>query len=300
MGKKMKKAVKVIKKDNFMLKIALTEVVFLAMFIFTATHLDRITTFNNVVGSFVSFFKYASIIIFFVSLDFLVFFYSILTIWMIEGQIIKSDWISNAYHMDNKYDFFTFVFKVFSILLFIMIFVITPCSVVGPSMQPTFETNDSVITINLYFSPKKGDVIVFDAKKYTEDENFYIKRLVAVPGDEVKYDIYNNKFYINNQEENGVSLEQYKFIRLSKDFDLKYLESIARIVNADGFNLLDDMFSKLNDRFIFTVPDNKYLAFGDNRYNSYDSRWFGFIDKEAIYGKVFLRIYPFDKMGYYE
>ncbi len=300
----MAKAVKVkkVKKDNFMFKIAITEVIFLSMFIFTATHLDRITTFNNVVESFVSAFKYASIVIFFVSLDFLVFFYSILTIWMIEGQIIKSDWVPNAFRMDEKYDFFTFVFKCFSILLFIMIFMITPCSVVGPSMNPTFETGDNVITWNLYYNPKDGDVVVFDAKKYTDDANFYIKRVVASPGDTVEYVIETSKFTVNGKEETGVSYEQYKFIRLSKDYDLHYLESLAKTIDSDDLNFMTLLFTKLkpSEKYKFIVPKNKYLVFGDNRLNSYDSRWFGLIDKDDIYGKVFLRIYPFNKWGYYD
>ncbi len=290
----------VIKKDNFMFKIAVTEVIFLAMFIFTASHLDRIATFNNLVGSFVSIFKYASIIIFFISTDFVFMFYGILTIWMIEGQIIKSDWVQRAYNMDKKYDFFIFIFKVFAILLFLMVFIITPCSVSGSSMSPTFETGDNVLTFNLYSTPKKGDVVVFDAKAYTDEDAYYIKRVVATPGDSVDFSIELNKLYVNGEEVEGFYVENYRDVRLSKDYNLVELRNLAKIVSTKDYSFLNDLFSKLNNKYHFIMPDNKYLVLGDNRNISQDSRFFGLIDKKAIYGKVFLRIYPFNKMGYYE
>ncbi len=292
--KKYKDFEKPIKKDNFMLKIAITEVIFLAMFIFTSAHLQRLQTYNNLVGSFASVFKYVTIIIFFVSLDFVVFFYSILSIWMIEGQIIKSNWVIKAYNIDKKYDLFMFIFKIFSILFFIMIFIITPCAVDGESMSPTFQTNDSVVTFNLYYEPKVDDIIVFDATKYTdkEDERFFIKRIKAVPGDIISFDALNDKCYVNGKLIEGVSLIHYQYFRLSIDYDLKLINDISETIGKKEISLIDELFSKISQRYQFVVPENRFLVLGDNINNSYDSRYFGLIDSSSIYGKVFVRIYP--------
>lgn len=136
-------------------------------------------------------------------------------------------------------------------------------SVMGNSMSPLLEENDTII-INkmsyLIFSPKRNDVIVF--KEEGKEHNYYsIKRVIALPGEKVQ--IRDGKVYINGEE-----------------FKEK--------------NVVDPMITGgLADEEI-TLEKGEYFVLGDNRNQSEDSRYsnVGMITKKEIVGKAWLRIKP--------
>ncbi len=151
---------------------------------------------------------------------------------------------------------FTFIVLLIVIIV-IKFFVVSPIRVNGDSMNPTLEDRDIMILdeISYRFSNiKRFDIVV--VKKNGE---FLIKRVIGLPGDEIRYE--DNTLYINDK------LIKEKFNHEdTKDFDT-------------------------------IVPDDKYFVMGDNRNNSVDSRMIGPISKKEILGKTNFTIYPFNKFG---
>jgi signal peptidase I len=150
-------------------------------------------------------------------------------------------------------------------------FVIQPFLVDGGSMLPTLESGELLIIDKLSFDVDKlktGDVIVFRHKKNDEyDGEFFIKRLIGVPGDRII--VKNGITTIYNEEDPSGKILDEKFIKF-KDFG-KDLDVVLR--------------------------EDEYIAFGDNRAESFDSRSWGVIYKKDIAGKAVFRLFPFRKIG---
>ena len=144
------------------------------------------------------------------------------------------------------------------IIILLKIFIFNFILVKGDSMNPKYKNNDFMFLNKIIykFTPiKRGDVVVL---KYKNDD--LIKRVIGLPKDKIK--VENGKLYINNKEYKEDYINSYT---ASEDFDE------------------------------VTIKNNEYFVMGDNRYNSYDSRRFGPINKKDIMGKVEFRIFPFDK-----
>ncbi len=135
------------------------------------------------------------------------------------------------------------------------------------SMRPTLEVNDRLIIEKLSYrfrEPVRGDVIVFNPTESLEAENFkdaFIKRIIGLPGETIQ--VKAGKVYVNGKK----ILEEYIF-------------------EAPNYNYGPSR-----------VPENEYLVLGDNRNNSYDSHYWGFVPKDKIIGKAFVRFWPFDRLG---
>ncbi|MDH5563420.1 MAG: signal peptidase I [Nitrospirota bacterium] len=118
--------------------------------------------------------------------------------------------------------------------------------------------------------PQRGDVIVF---RYPEDENKdFIKRLIGVPGDVIE--IRNKQVIINGEP------------LIDKDFTQRVDPGIidGRINPRDNFGPL-------------TVPADSYFVMGDNRDQSLDSRFWGFVKMNKIKGRAFLVYWSWDGQG---
>jgi signal peptidase I len=142
----------------------------------------------------------------------------------------------------------------------------------GDSMEPNFHNGDRLIVDKLSYKVgqiKRGDVIVFHATP-TDD---YIKRVIGLPNDKIEYK--HDQLYVNGKKVNEPYLSDYKhkYHSLTEDFTLKQLTKVSR------------------------VPKGKLWVMGDNRRNSTDSRYLGFIDEDKVVGKVELRYYPFNDIA---
>jgi signal peptidase I len=122
----------------------------------------------------------------------------------------------------------------------------------------------------------RGDVIVF---KYPKDESLtYIKRIIGLPGDTVEYK--NKRLTINNLAvPSSVINESEKFEIVEERFENK------------TFHVQHDQFRKSSDG-VYTVPEDHYFMMGDNRDDSRDSRYWGFLPAENILGRVVFSIEP--------
>jgi len=159
------------------------------------------------------------------------------------------------------------IFLAVAIAIFIVIFVIQPVKVEGTSMQPRLVDQERIFVnrfIYRFEDIQRGDVVVF---WYPRDTNkSFIKRVVAVPGDMVE--IRAGLLYIN-----GVKVEEPY---LKSDF--RDHESFSRSV----------------------VPPDHYFVLGDHRNSSNDSRMWGFVPRNLIYGKAIFRYWPVWRLGLVE
>jgi signal peptidase I len=148
--------------------------------------------------------------------------------------------------------------------IFIIIFVYQPVKVEGTSMMPGLDDQERIF-INKFiyrWEPiERGDVVVF---RYPQDPTkSYIKRVIGVAGDRVRID--EGRVYVNDE----VLYEPY-----------------VRPTYRDDRSIPET-----------TVPADSFFVLGDHRNMSSDSRDFGAIPQESVYGKAVFVYYPFDKLG---
>lgn len=136
------------------------------------------------------------------------------------------------------------------------------------SMLPTLQINDRLIIDKIsynFHNPNRGDIIVFSPTDTLKQQNFkdaFIKRLIGLPGDQVE--VKEGKVYVNNQP-----LNQENYIEEKPNYTFGPV----------------------------TVPPNQFLVLGDNRNNSYDSHYWGFVPRDRIIGRAVVRFWPLNRVG---
>ncbi len=139
------------------------------------------------------------------------------------------------------------------------------------SMEPTLQVNDRLIIDKLSYrfnSPQRGDIVVFAPTEALEKQNFhdaFIKRVIGLPGDKVK--VRGGRVYINDKplREDYIGQKQIPQYEWPTDKDVE------------------------------VVPQDSYLVLGDNRNNSYDSHYWGFVPRDKIIGRAVVRFWPPDQ-----
>ena len=144
--------------------------------------------------------------------------------------------------------------------------------------------------------PKAGDVMVF---RYPVDPRIdYIKRVVGVPGDEVAY--INQKLTINGKPVPKATLPEFfddDVMRYFKQYEETFDTRRFRLLNDDDRPAFvagaEDFPFKRNCRYsvegvVCKVPEGHYFMMGDNRDNSLDSRYWGFVPDQNIVGRAFM------------
>lgn len=182
------------------------------------------------------------------------------------------------------------VLVAFILFIFIRTFLFFPFEVVGQSMEPTLLSGDRLI-LNRLGSVDRFDVVVFPAPDDPNSGEEYVKRIIGLPGDEIKY--IEDNLYING------NLINERYLEPSKEELQKKLEENPEQVTftqiTNDFSLLD-----ISSGDSAVVPPDTYFVLGDNRQNSKDSRVFGFLNQETVEGTASLRIWPLDRIGFLE
>lgn len=182
------------------------------------------------------------------------------------------------------------VLVAFILFIFIRTFLFFPFEVVGQSMEPTLLSGDRLI-LNRLGTVDRFDVVVFPAPDDPNSGEEYVKRIIGLPGDEIKY--IEDNLYING------NLINERYLEPSKEELQKKLEENPEQVTftqiTNDFSLLD-----ISSGDSAVVPPDTYFVLGDNRQNSKDSRVFGFLNQETVEGTASLRIWPLDRIGFLE
>lgn len=147
------------------------------------------------------------------------------------------------------------------------VFFMSPFSIQGNSMEPTFSDGDIIMFEGLSYrfeEPVRGDLVVFYGTD--EPDKVFVKRVVGLPGEEVV--IRERMVYINGEELEEPYLGQFS-------------------------NFADDLNMREYDGITYELPEGKYFLLGDNRKNSFDSRTWSnpFVPRENIIGKYYFDVY---------
>lgn len=135
------------------------------------------------------------------------------------------------------------------------------------SMLPTLQVNDRLIVDKLGYhfkDPERGDIVVFQPTEELERQKFhdaFIKRVIGLPGEKVE--VKNGQVFVND-----------------KPLKENYVEDAPQYQWGPQ-----------------VVPQESYLVLGDNRNNSYDSHYWGFVPREKIIGRAVVRFWPMERVG---
>ncbi|HJV72890.1 MAG TPA: signal peptidase I [Noviherbaspirillum sp.] len=201
-------------------------------------------------------------------------------------------------------------FPVIALVFFLRSFLYEPFKIPSSSMVPTLVIGDLILVNKFTYgvrlpilnkkvidinNPQRGDVMVF---KYPKDPSLdYIKRVIGVPGDKIVYQ--NKRLTINGKSASYEALADYldeEHLSYSKQFMESFGDVSHKILNderAPSYVQHPDPFPQHNlctynaEGFSCTVPAGHYFMMGDNRDNSLDSRFWGFVPEENIVGKAF-------------
>lgn len=184
-------------------------------------------------------------------------------------------------------------FPVFFIVLLLRSFLIEPFRIPSGSLEPTLLVGDFVAVSKFAYglrlpvlekkfiplaNPTTGAIAVF---RWPPDPSFdYIKRVIGTPGDKVSY--HNKKLTVNGKEAKQTFVE-YTIDESSGKAVAKYSENLNGVVH--------DIFIHAERPavdFDLVVPSGNYFMMGDNRDDSADSRFWGYVPDSYLRGKAFL------------
>ncbi len=167
-------------------------------------------------------------------------------------------------------------FVIVAAVMFLIVrpFIVQPFIVDGRSMAPTFDTNDYLLVDKIsprFTEFKRGDVVVFLFPNKNKDpryaNRYFIKRIIGLPGEEVKID-GDSTTIVSEFHPDGMKLSE------------PYVTLHALNISVDK-----------------KLGANEYFVMGDNRAESYDSRYWGPLEENFISGRAFLRLFPLTGIG---
>jgi len=206
------------------------------------------------------------------------------------------------------------LFPVILVVFLLRSFLFEPFKIPSGSMKPTLLIGDLILVNKFHYGirlpvvnkkvfaiddPQRGDVMVF---RYPQDPSTdYIKRVVGVPGDEISFRA--QRVYVNGEAAPLVALPPPGFYdEETRRYEAEFVERLGAVEHHIIINPQSEQFHWANDSVTFPfrencrysaegvtckVPAGNYFMMGDNRDNSQDSRYWGFVPDENIVGKAF-------------
>jgi signal peptidase I len=244
-------------------------------------------------------------------------------IWLIDILFLKKKRSASAPEPEAV-EYAKSFFPVILLVFLIRSFIAEPFKIPSGSMMPTLLAGDYIlvnkftyglrvpIANNIFFEvnhPKHGDVFVFHYPPNPKVD--YIKRVIGLPGDKIEY--LDKKLTINGKPavQNGEGDYEYQAdganIVVAKravenldgkihDILIEPDEPPVNIGSVEQFPFHENC-SYNESGFVCTVPAGNYLAMGDNRDNSRDSRYWGFVPENNLVGKAFFIWFNFGEFG---
>lgn len=145
-----------------------------------------------------------------------------------------------------------------------------------------------------YAHPERGDIVVFDSNV---TQKRMVKRVIGLPGDRIS--MRNNVLHINQHPLEYSRLDETAFNRLEANQEASMDLTEALPGQTHQIRLHPAKPFKKSFQSII-VPDNQYLVLGDNRDNSADSRFIGFIPRHEIVGRTSYVLFSLNPQHYYQ
>jgi signal peptidase I len=205
--------------------------------------------------------------------------------------------------------------------LFGMTFIVQAVKVPTGSMQNTIEIGDHLLVNKFIFAPgkslpflpqrdiKHGDIIVFkypgnpyDSKRDDRPDNRpiftnYVKRVIGLPGERIR--IKGNSVYVNDQL---VSEHHIQAKEINQKAPLKIENNPPRkpgelydVYYKPGSEDDASDYEAFQGKDELTVPPDSYFVMGDNRNNSEDSRYWGFVPRDLVIGRAMFVYWSYDE-----
>jgi signal peptidase I len=235
-------------------------------------------------------------------------------VWVVDALALKK-WRANKSTEPVVVEMARSFFPVILIVFVLRSFLYEPFKIPSESMVPTLVVGDFILVNKFTYGvrlpvinkkivdvdlPKRGDVMVF---RYPENTSLdFIKRVVGIPGDKIVY--RNKRLTINDQPvpteqldsqtrvDDKLAFQSYDVIRekLGEKMHTSYLDPRAQGVRLGGVREFPNRANCAynDDQMTCTVPAGHYFMMGDNRDNSEDSRYWGFVPEANIVGKAVL------------
>jgi signal peptidase I len=168
------------------------------------------------------------------------------------------------------------------------------------SMTPTILVGDRIFVNKLAYDlkvpfttwhlatwadPQRGDIIVF---RSPHDGTRLVKRVVGVPGDQIE--LRNDHLLINGQ------LASYASLRAESQPTFVVDETVSGKTHEV---MIDPQLPAMRSFGPTQVPPGQYFVMGDNRDNSFDSRYFGFVPRDSVFGRAKFVAMSFDHARYF-
>lgn len=211
---------------------------------------------------------------------------------VVDAEVGETDFVHEPWYIEYSRSFFPVLF----IVLILRTFVAEPFHIPSGSMRPNLLVGDFILVNKFAYGlrlpvlhtkifslgePERGDSVVF--RFPPEPKKDYIKRLIGLPGDVITYK--NKQLFINGDklpmqqlgpyEPSGNGNEDVNSFVWQEDL-LGFEHKI--LINPNKIDLLAEG--------TVTVPPGEYFVMGDNRDNSYDSRFWGFVPESHLVGKA--------------